>query len=200
MQNMLKNILFIIVVFNRSLLYTVFSFHTPPCAQGSMPKHGLYALLFEVLIVLESAPGTTPTETVLKEKAIAEVVGGNLVFKRLRTVNIGLTRCWFNLQRAVFLPAHAGIVERIDVDGKALGVLGEFRAAGNWAIAVTRRVVGLHGTLVVVGIVGNRANALDGVLCFVELGKDVAQVGSYLTVADDDALLGPSLEVDVLYL
>ena len=79
-------------------------------------------------------------------------------------------------------------------------MFGEFLAACNGTIAVARRVVGPHGAFVVVSIVRDRPYALDGILRFIQFGKDVAQVFADAFIADDDALTGLSLEVNMLHM
>ena len=82
---------------------------------------GFYAekLLFEMLVVFQRAPRPTPAESVLNEKAVAEVLLCNLVFKRFRAVCIGFARCRLNKQRAVFLTLYTGVIQRIDIDGES---------------------------------------------------------------------------------
>ena len=129
-------------------------------------------LFFEVLVVFQRAPCPTPTESMLDEQAVAEILRRNLVLERFRTVDIGFARRWLNEQRAVLLTLHAGVVERIDVDGQTLGMLRQFRAAFHRAITVARRVVGLHRTLVIVAVFRDRTDALYGIFRLIKFFKD----------------------------
>ena len=69
----------------------------------------------------------------------------------------------------------------------------------NRTIAIARGIVGLHRALVVVIILRDRTDALYGIFRLVELSKDFTQVVRDFLVADDDALLGLTLEVDMLH-
>ena len=153
--------------------------------------------LLEVLVVLQRAPGATPGEAVLAEETVAEVMAGNLIGKTLVAVDIGAPGGGLDEQRAVPLPAHAGVVEGVDIDGEATGMVRQARAALDGTVAVARGVVGLHGTLVVVAVVGDGTDALYGVALTVELGEDLPQVVADGAVADDDALMRLSVEAYV---
>ena len=129
-------------------------------------------LFFEMLVVFQRAPRPTPAESTLRKQSVAEVLTGYLVFELLATVHIGLARRRLDEQRTVLFALHAGVVERIDVDGQTLGMLRQFRAAFHRAITVARRVVGLHRTLVVVVVLGDGADALYGIFFLIKFFKD----------------------------
>ena len=113
-----------------------------------------------MLVVLEGSPGTSPLEAVLDEEAVAEVLFGNLILERLAAIDI--RTCGRRLdERGAILPSfYAGVVEGIDVDSQAQRMIRELLAAFNGPIAIARGVVGLHGALVVVVVVGDGLYAL----------------------------------------
>ena len=132
-----------------------------------------------MLVVLQRAPRPTPTEAVLSEQTVAEVLPGNLVLELLVAVHIGLACRRLDEQCAILLTLHAGVVERIDVDGQTLGMLRQFRAAFHRAIAVARRVVGLHRTLVIVAVFRDGTDALYGIFRLIKFFKDFLQITGY---------------------
>ena len=84
-----------------------------------------------MLIVLDGAPCTSPTETMLDEESVAEVGGvddrhGDVLatIGAVGGIGLGVGR----LDLAV-VEVHVGVVEGVDVDGKSLGVFGEFCGA-----------------------------------------------------------------------
>ena len=156
-------------------------------------------LLFKMLVVLEGTPCPTPAETMLDEKTIAEVLLRNLILERLGAIDIRTCSRRLDEQGAILPSFYTGIVEWIDVNSHAQRMVRQLLAALNRTIAIARGVVGLHGALVVVVIVRDRTYALDGIFGLVELGKDFPQVVRNGLVADDDALPGLTLEVDMLH-
>ena len=152
-----------------------------------------------MLIVLEGAPCPTPLETMLGEETIAEVLFCNLIFKRLAAIDIRTCSRRLDEQGAILPSFYTGIVKWIDVDSHAQRMIRQFLAALNRTIAIARGIVGLHRALVVVIIFRDRTDALDGIFRLVELSKDFTQVVRDFLVADDDALLGLTLEVDMLH-
>ena len=152
-----------------------------------------------MLIVLQGAPAATPAEAMLDEETIAEVARRDLITEASGAVGVWTASLGLHKERAVLPAAHTGIVQRIDVDGHTSGMVRQLARTCDGTIAVARRVVGLHGALVVVTIVGDGTDALNGVTGTVELGEYLAQVGRDGFVANDDALLRTSLEIDMLY-
>ena len=152
-----------------------------------------------MLVVLEGTPRASPLETVLGEEAVAEVTLGNLILERLAAIDVWTSSRRLDEQGAVLPSFYAGVVEGIDVDCHSQRVIREFLTALNRTIAIARGVVSLHGALVVVVVVGDRTDALNGIFRFVEGFEDFAQVVRYLPVTDDDALLRLPLEVDMLH-
>ena len=80
-----------------------------------------------MLVVFDSLPRSSPTKTVLDEQAITEVGG---VDERYWQLAIGGTvgGIGFSVGRLYFaiIEVNVRVVERIDIDGKSLCVLGEF--------------------------------------------------------------------------
>lgn len=71
------------------------------------------------------------------------------------------------------------------------------RGATDNPVAKARRVVCTHGAFVIGTEVVNEADALDGIAGFVELAEDVKQVVGNCLVADEFALAGLPVEVDM---
>ena len=152
-----------------------------------------------MLVVLEGAPRASPLEAVLGEEAVAEVLFRDFVLKRLAAVDVRTSSRRLDEQGAVLPSFYAGVVEGIDVYCHSLRVIRELLAAFNRPIAVARGVVGLHGALVVVVVVGNGLYALDGVFRLVQGFEDSAQVVRNLPITDNGALSRLTLKVDMLY-
>ena len=152
-----------------------------------------------MLVVFLGIPVTSPTETMLYEETIRKVASSYFIGEQGPAIDIRLSRRRLHLERAVLLARDAGIVERIDVDGHSAGMLRQLVATCYLSIAVARRVVGLHGAFVVVIILGDGSDALDGVFGPVERSKDFTQVASDVLVADDGALMRHPIAVDVFY-
>ena len=153
---------------------------------------------FKMLVVLERMPRASPLEAVLGEKAVAEVALGNLILERLAAIDVRTCSRRLDEQGAILPSFYAGVVEGIDVDCHSQCVIRELLAALNRPIAIARGVVSLHGALVVVVVVGDRTDALNGIFRFVEGFEDFAQVVRNLPVADDGTLTRLPLEVDML--
>ena len=78
----------------------------------------LDALFLKVLVVFQRTPAAAPAETVTKEEAVAEIVGGDLVGEYFTAVNVRATGGWLYEQGAVRITTDTGIVEGVDVDGQ----------------------------------------------------------------------------------
>ena len=152
-----------------------------------------------MLIVLESAPCPTPLKTMLGEEAVAEVTLRDFILERLAAIDIRTRGRRLDEQGAILPSFYTGIVEWIDVDSHAQRMIRQFLAALNRTIAIARGVIGLHRAFVVIVILRDRTDALDGIFRLVELSKDFTQVVRDFLVTDDDALLGLTLEVDMLH-
>ena len=153
----------------------------------------------KMLVVLEGSPGASPLEAVLDEEAVAEVLFGNLILERLAAIDVRTRGRRLDEQGAVLPSFYAGVVEGIDVDCHSQRVIRELLAALNRPIAIARGVVGLHGALVVVVVVGNGLYALDGVFRLVQGFEYFAQVVRNLPVTDNGSLLRLPLEIDMLH-
>lgn len=72
-----------------------------------------------MLIVFQTAPISAPDEAVALEETIAEVAVWDFIFEGLGTVGIAASFLGVYAERAVGATFHAGIVERIDINGTA---------------------------------------------------------------------------------
>ena len=119
------------------------------------------------------------------------------MFERTFAVNIRPACARLDAKGSVLSPLHTWIVERIQIDGQATGMCGEFLAAVDNPIAETRGVVGLHGTLIVGIIVVDELDAPDGVSLPVEFLEDADEILCDGLVADEFSLLCVAVEVAV---
>ena len=150
----------------------------------------MFGVVFEVLVVFHGAPGAAPDEAVFDEQAVAEVAFIDLVAELLAAVGIGLAVGGFYDPAAILRMADIGIVERIDVDGEAAGVIGELLRTRDDTITEAAGVVVAHLTLIVGIILISQADALDRVVGLVQLTEDGEQLVGDQTVADDFSLMG----------
>ena len=151
---------------------------------------------FKMLVILDGAPVTTPSEAFGAEEAASEVVAGYLMGEGLGAVGIACGGGRLDDETAV-APLHAGIVKRVDVDGQPLGVLGKFLCTCHGTVTEAGSVVGLHGTLVVIAILTDGTDALDGITRFIQLAEDVKKVFGDVTMADENTLLGLSVKIHI---
>ena len=79
-----------------------------------------------MLVVFTGVPIAAPGETMLDEKLVAEVVFIDFVREVLTAVCVGFAalRRDVGLAGAVLVVDHVWVIKRIDVDGRAVGVLG----------------------------------------------------------------------------
>ena len=83
----------------------------------------LSKLLFEMLIILHSAPGATPCKTILHKKLGAQIAGGDFIWEVSLSVTILYGSCRFYYAAAVFLAiSDVGIVQSVDVDSQSASV------------------------------------------------------------------------------
>ena len=135
----------------------------------------------------------------LYKEAIAKVASFYFVGELGVAIDVWFTCRRLHYEGAVFLARNTRIIEWIDVDSDALGMFRQPLAARNLAIAVTRRVVGLHRTLVIVAILRDGTYVFNGILGPIEFGKDVTQVISDSLVANDCALVCHPIAINVLH-
>ena len=126
-----------------------------------------------MLVVLDGAPVASPLETVLDEKAVTKIVLRNPIGKLLRTVDIGLACSGLDKYGTVFLPADTGVIERVDIDSKTTSMVREFRAALHYPVAIAGSIVGTHRPLIVIAILGDGTDALNGVFRLIEFSENL---------------------------
>ena len=155
----------------------------------------MFGVEFEVLVVFHGAPGAAPDEAVFDEQAVAEVAFIDLVTELLAAVGIGLAVGGLNDPAAILRMADIGIVERVDVDGEAAGVIGELLRTRDDTITEAAGVIVAHLTLIVGIVLISQADALDRVVGLVQLTEDGEQLVGDQTVADDFSLMGLTVVV-----
>ena len=163
------------------------------------PKFTSDLLPLKMLIVLQRAPVTAPTETISSKEPITQVATADFIPEQLFPVHIRLAGFGLDKQCTILLPAHTGVVQRIDVNGHSPCVFRQFGTAFHHAVTVTRSVVGPHRTFVIVTIFRDGPDTFNGIFLLVELFEDSTQVVGNEVVTDNNPFLGTSLEVDVLH-
>ena len=154
-------------------------------------------ILFKVLIIFLGAPIAAPRKAVRLEETIAEITLSNLIGMILAAVGILLACCRLDESGTVAALADAGVIEWVDVDGHAHGVLGQALTARNGAEAEARGVVGRHRLLVVSIIVIDQLHALDGIAGLIELLEDVDEIVGDALVAHQLASVFTALGIVV---
>ena len=95
-------------------------------------------LFFKMLVIFGVAPCSAPSESVLDEETVAEIVAGDDAWA-LSLVGVGSSVAWGNV---ACTEGDSGVETGVDVDGNARGVLGELTGACYGAVAVAGGVVG----------------------------------------------------------
>ena len=150
-----------------------------------------------MLEVLAGSPGAAPLESVLDEKAAAEVVLVDSVGEGTGAVAVGFACGWLHEEGAVLAAFVVGIVEGVDVNGHAPCMVGQHLRSRHHAIAEAGGVVVAHRPLVVGIVLVDEHHALDGVLVLVELAVYFHQVLRNGFVAHHFAYMDGSVEVIV---
>lgn len=137
-----------------------------------------------MLIILAAVPVPAPGEAVFGEQLVAQVIFINLVGKRFAPVGIGFTVGGRYLFPAVFI-GDIRIKERVDVDGKSLGMLGKLCGAFYCTVIEAGGVVVLHGQQVIGIVFIYQADAFNPVFCLIELVENFNQIPGDRLIADD---------------
>ena len=143
-----------------------------------------------MLVILHRAPGAAPGEAVFEEELVTEVAGFYLIAVVLGAVGVRLAVRGVDNLGAVLAVTDVRIIEGVDVDGEASGVIGELLRIGHVAVAKAAGVVVLHLSFVVGIVVVGQADALDGVVGVVELAEDGDELVGNQAVTDELALVG----------
>ena len=153
-----------------------------------------------MLVVLHGAPGAAPSEAMFDEELVAEIIGGDLVTEVFLAIDIRQARGGLDDAMTVFLTiTDVRVVEGIDVDGQAVGMLRQVLGVGHDTIVEAAGVVGAHLALVVAIVVVGQGDLLDGITRLVELTEDREELGGNQFVADEFALMGASVVVIMAY-
>ena len=156
-----------------------------------MDNHHLFSFpSLKMLVVFHATPAATPTKTVRFERLFAKVVVIDFVRELLATVHI-IGGCGRTDARAF----NTGILQRIDVDSQAEGMLREPPRTGYGAVVEARTVVGLHGGLVGSVEVVHQSDTIDGISLCKQGPEDAEQVVGDGLVAHHLALLDATIEV-----
>lgn len=104
-----------------------------------------------MLIIFAGIPIAAPGKAVFDKETVAEVVFIDLVGKIQTAVGVNLTSCGRNIGivRAVFVEDYIRIIERVDINGKAVGVLRETGSAVHDTVVKAGSVIICHGSRVI---------------------------------------------------
>lgn len=125
----------------------------------------------EVLVVFAVFPAAAPFEAVLGKGDTGKILFIDLHGEVTAAVYIGGAGSWLDQEVTVYV-FHVGVIERIDVDGNAHAVLGDFRGMGDEAEVEGGAVVVGHGSFIVGVVVIDEADLLDGIFGGIELFED----------------------------
>lgn len=156
-----------------------------------MDNHHLFSFPpLKMLVVLHATPAATPTETVRFERLFAKVVVIDFVGELFATVNVVSSR-----GRTDTRSFDTGVLQWVDVDSHAKGMLRELPSASYGAVVETGAVVGLHGSLVGSVEVVHQTDAVDGIDFHKQCLEDTQQVMGDGLVAHHLALLDVTVEI-----
>ena len=78
-----------------------------------------------MLIVFAGAPAAAPGKAMFKEKPVSQIFFVDLIGKVLCSVGIGFASGRSDVDGAVFFGGDIRVIKRIQINGKAVGVVGE---------------------------------------------------------------------------
>ena len=122
----------------------------------------MFQCLLEMLVVFAGVPIAAPGKAVSLEKLITQIVFINLVRKILAPVCIGFAARRGNVVASVRISAkdNIRIVERIDVDRQAIGMLGKTVSTVYNAVVKARGIIVCHGECIISIVFVNQADSL----------------------------------------
>ena len=152
----------------------------------------LFHPLLKMLPVFLALPMAAPTEASGGEKLLAEVTLVDFVGKVLIAVNKIQGRLGLDT-----VAPHTRVLQRINVDGQAKGMLREPGRPRDVAIVETRGVVGLHRGFVVSVEIVDQADAGNGITGDKQVAENVDQILGDGLVAHHLATLHLAVEIKV---
>ena len=132
----------------------------------------------------------------LGKQLVTQVLTVNLIWKIRTAVCVFFCILRRNQHFSVFC-AHIGIVQRIDVYGTSIGVIGELRLAGYGSVVETGGIVVRHGQFVVCIVLINQPYLLNGILVFIQFAENIQQILRNRLIADKFSLLNLRLKIIV---
>ena len=129
-----------------------------------------------MLPVFHGPPRSTPFKAMLQKKAIQKVTLHNFIRKGFTAIHIFDGRCWFHNATPVLACPYIGIIERVDINSHAHGMLRKFSRTRYLPIAETGGVIIAHGTLVICLVVIYQTDMLDGVFLTIEFAEDFNKI------------------------
>lgn len=136
-----------------------------------------------MLIVLHTAPCSTPLETLLKEQAMAQVATRQTVGRGFATVSVGLACNRADNGTASTGRADAGVIQGIDVHRFPHAVGREPPGTCHTPEIKARGIVGRHGTLVVGSITVDNHHALYGIMLAIQAMENAGQTLCHILMA-----------------
>ena len=151
-----------------------------------------------MLVIFDRLPAATPLEPMLHKKFVAEVAAVNLhgnIRPTFTVLDVRPSRSRFHM---IVPKTNVGIVERVDVDGRATHMLRNRLGTRNVTEIETGSVVGRHRLFVRSIKIVNQPHTGNGVFRFVKLPENLQQILRNGFVADQFPRLAVSLSVPVL--
>ena len=108
--------------------------HSNPLLAPWVLWHFCISAFLKVLIVLTTAPGTTPLETMLDKEPVTQVALLQLIIKCAVTVNVSAGGCRLDEEGAIGPTLDIRVIEGIDVDRHATAMSRHMTAASYAAI------------------------------------------------------------------
>ena len=149
-----------------------------------------------MLVILAAVPRPAPLKAMLDKQLVTQVLPVNLIWK-IRTAVCVFTCILRRNQHFSVFCAHIGIVQRIDVDGTSIGMIGELRLAGYGSVIKAGGIVVRHRQLVVCVVRVNQPYLLNGILVFIQFAENIQQILRNRLIADEFSLLNLRLKIIV---
>ena len=105
-------------------------------------------LFLKMLIIFAGTPTAAPGEAMLYKKLVSKVGFVDLIRKILFSVRIGFAPGGGDIDRAVLAGGDVGVVEGIQVNGKAVGMVGK-SAGGKRPVVKAGCIIVFHGQFII---------------------------------------------------
>lgn len=140
-----------------------------------------------MLIVFHRPPSPTPLEAMPYERAVSQILLGNLVGEISLAVCITACGLWLHKRLPRRSSAHARIIKRINVQRHPTGMCRKFTATLYDTITETTGVVGSHRQLIACVKIVYQPHALYRVTVLIQCLENADHIGSYAFIANQFA-------------